>query len=284
MNEMKEIIKKSPWLFNLLKRIYSISVLPFNIYKQTQYSNALLLNTMRKSGSHYLMSILGNYFIFKFFQDTNRLGFLEMKERIWNVDKNTEELRLLSDKIGFSRFFWEHENELIKYNNAKKIIHTYRNPLDLLVSRYFYNHKNRLKDTTIAHPRELINDEINKFIKHFNAIYEIKDRENVHLVAYEDLIRNPLETSKNILEFLEIDYDEIELLKAIESSSKKNVKKDEKRYGVEGSNVVGKDMTESFVRSGKIGEWKEYFIEDDIKKVEKLLNKENISLNNFILE
>ena len=47
--------------------------------------------------------------------------------------------------------------------------------------------------------------------------------------------------------------------------------------------MTSKNMKESFVRSGKVEEWKEYST-DDIKMIEKLLNKENISLHDFILE
>ncbi len=283
-SKLLQQLRKYPNAYTYLKEGYYFLTTPYDYYLQKQYTNSMLLNTMRKSGSHYLMSILSNYFAFEFLKKTERLGFLEMKEMVWNTKVNSDERSTLEKKTGYSNYYWEHENRLIKYNNAKKIIHTYRNPLDLLVSRFFYNHKNRIKQTNINHPRELIDTELPKFIQHFKHISRIRNRENVLLIAYEDLTRNPYSTCEEILRFLEINCNKKILKKAIEVSDKKHVKNDEQRYGSEGSNVVGHNMTESFVRSGKIGEWKEYFTVEDISNIDSKLNKSGISLSHFILE
>lgn len=291
MNRLKiQLIKyliKYPMVFRTSKSVYTIITMPWKIINQNKkkYTNALLLNTMPKSGSHYLMSILANYFNFKFLSSNSRLGFLEMKELIWDVNNDSNTLKIIEKYTGFNRFFFQHENKYIKYNNAKKIILLFRNPLDLLISRFYYFYKNRLyPEMNIQHPRELINDYIKRFAYHYKYFNKMQNRNNVILVQYEDLIRYPLETTKKIFNFMEIEYDERIVMKAVDASKKENVKKDEKKYHVEGSNVIGANMKESFVRSGKIGEWKEYFSENDIERIDKILKKEGISLSQFILE
>ena len=98
------------------------------------------------------------------FPNQNRLNFIEIKKKIWNVQSVESIIPKIVNGTGFKRFIWEHENKYLRYNNAKKIICTYRNPLDLIVSRYFYNYKNRTShDQYISHPRDLINEEIKKF-------------------------------------------------------------------------------------------------------------------------
>ena len=50
------------------------------------------------------------------------------------------------------------------------------------------------------------------------------------------------------------------------------------------SNVQSSAVKASFVRSGKIGEWKEYFNEEEIVQISEILEENSISLTEFILE
>ena len=60
-------------------RIYKKAAFPVRMINQKRYKNSFLLNTMRKSGSHYFMSIIANYIALQYVKHSERLGFLEMK-------------------------------------------------------------------------------------------------------------------------------------------------------------------------------------------------------------
>lgn len=278
MKRLKEIIKKMPITGDIALKQYII-------FQQKKNINTLLLNTMLKSGSHFLMSIMANYLFFQYIKNEGHIGFLEMKKHIWNAEiKESKKLSIICLQTGFSNFVWQHDNEYIKYNNAKKIVHMYRNPLDLIVSRYFWFNKSRKCHTDINSPQEYIETDLKRFIEHYKNIATISNKNHLKRIAYEELIRSPYTVMKDVIAFCGIEYSHENLEKSIQESSRKKVRDDEKKYGVDGSNVVGENMKSSFVRSGAIGEWKQYFDAKDVLKIEEILGKEKIFLDEFILE
>ena len=299
-------LKSIPVLGALAGKGYQALSVAVNIKEQRGYRNAFLLNAMRKSGSHYLMAIIANYLIFEFIGEGDRLGFLEMRRRVWpvyagkppNSQKLNPEESLVSDKLfeATKYRYWvhQHENDYIRFNNARTIVHTYRNPMDTIVSRYYYDYKNRKDDDSgFTHPREVIDVFLPRIIRHYKSVKDIANRPNVKMIAYEDLIRKPLDTTIDILRFADIKVNYTNIQKAIEASSSDWVKRDEERYKAEkppefmakdSVNAVGVGMTSSFIRSGEIGEWKEYFNESDVKYIASELENHGIALSDFILE
>jgi hypothetical protein len=256
---------------------------------QRQYANCLLLNTMRKSGSHYLMAISANYLLFTAFPDAERFDFTTMKEDVWSwsawtAPDRSERAAALSAAAGYRAFVQEHENPLIAFNNARTIVHLYRNPLDALVSRYFYLYVNRVEAEEPPALSDVIDREIPGWAWHYDSVRRIGRRANVRRECYERLVREPAETAAAILSFAGLPVDEDVLARAVESSSTDKVRSDESRLGLTEGNVVGVGMTTSFIRSGAIGEWKERLAAEDVARVERLLHAERISLDEFVLE
>ncbi len=286
LRDIKRKIKVMPIVGDMAFYLYKVSLFPLKVAEQKKHKNALLLNSMMKSGSHYFMSVLANYLHYKYLQATDRLDFVAMKELIWNVnEEKSKELKIIKEETGYSAFIWQHFNPFIKYSNAKKIIHLYRNPLDIIISRYYYDYVNRLNyDSPVNSPSDIIEIILKEYILHYRSIDEIKEKEKVLKIAYESLILRPVETFEKALDFLGIEKDVKILKNAIEASSQEKVKEDEKKRGLQNGNLVGKNMKSGFIRSGKIGEWKDYFSQKDIDKIEAILGEESFSLDQFILE
>ncbi len=96
---------------------------------------------------------------------------------------------------------------------------------------------------------------------------------NIHLVKYEDMIKEPVNTFYKILKYINLfktlDLDERKIKKAIEITSFKNLSKMENEKGFKelgsGSN---------FFRKGKIGDWQESLEPKLVKEIEKSFKKE----------
>lgn len=250
---------------------------------QRTFDGCFLLNTIRKSGGHYLMSMLANYLWFAYLDGRERLDFVAMKDTIWNQVATPATERLLQ-ATGYRRWVWEHENPAIGFNNARTIVHTYRNPLDALVSRWFYTYVNRPGQARMVSIEEALELEIPAFAWHYRAVRAIGRRPNVRRISYEALVRDPLATLAGMLEFAGVGLDEPLVERAVAAASIPNVREDERRHGLEGGNLVGAGVTSSFVRSGVVGEWRDVLGERELRRIEELLAAERISLDEFVLE
>jgi hypothetical protein len=254
------------------------------IRAQRGYGGCFLLNTMRKSGSHYLMSILANYLWLELLGSPERLDYPAMKAEIWNQRRTGPALERLRELTGYAAWIWEHENYVIRYNNARTIVHTYRNPLDTIVSRYFYLYANRADRSRDVGLSEAIELETPAFAWHYAAVRAIGRRPNVLRVAYEQLVRDPAATGAEVLERSGLPVATDGLERAVSASSRKQVSEDEARHGLEEGNLVGDGMTASFIRSGEIGEWKRLFGTEQVRRIEEILADYRIGLDEFTLE
>ena len=96
---------------------------------------------------------------------------------------------------------------------------------------------------------------------------------NIHLVKYEDMIKEPVNTFYKILKYINLfktlDLDEKKIKKAIEITSFENLSKMENEKGFKelgsGSN---------FFRKGKMGDWQESLEPKLVKEIENSFRKE----------
>jgi hypothetical protein len=259
-----------------------------DIATQRRFTGCLLLNSMRKSGSHFLMSIIANYLLHTVSPEATRFDFKTMKKHLWwgwtwEREKATELNRRLCAVAGYRAFVFEHENPLLLFNTSAAILHMYRNPLDALVSRYFYFYVNREDPDSVALD-DVIDLEIPSWSWHYESVRRVERFKNLKRECYERLVRDTHDTSAEIIRFCQIRLDEVVLARAIASSAADNVRKDEQAHGLAQGNLVAVNMTESFIRSGQIGEWKSYLTDAHLARIERLLHAERISLDEFILE
>lgn len=173
----------------------------------------------------------------------------------------------------------------IRLNRGARYILLYRNPLDNLISSYFYHFKYRPElAEQYKHPREIIDWKLPVFIKQYNYQKAMSERNvNAVQVSYESLYQDKANTFAGILEFLGIPVKEDAVELAVDFSSLKSVRaQEQKRNKAIHQEIQG--FKGSFVRSGKIGQWKEFFNDEDVENVSRKLAAHSISLDEFIIE
>ena len=264
----------SPSLIFTKKTIY--------IKKIHYFEKTFLLRTMTKSGSHYLLSIIGNYILRKYLKKKNRTSILDLRNNLWNNNLHKINKFNYLDKINkfeYKQFWWLHDFESMRYHylKCKKVINLYRNPFDCLVSNYYYFYKNRNIDLEIS---KYIDYYMPKYIQSFKIIDKFKNKKNIMNISYEELIKNTESTIKKILLFLNLEINKDLIRIAISDSSMDNLQLEEKNNL---KNLISNDVNISFIRNRSLKSNINELSHSDIEKIKKYLNKSNIIFkeNNF---
>lgn len=100
-------------------------------------------------------------------------------------------------------------------------------------------------------------------------------------LSYEQLMRDSRQAFVQMLEFLGVEVDEVAVSFGMAMSSRKKVKEMEKERGEAIVKAPGIKFRGSFIRSGVVGEWKDYFTDKDIGEVESQLSVHGLSLGEF---
>ena len=242
-----------------------------------------------KSGTTYTINFLINYFVLQNKQEYN-IELIKSKLLFFHsthqIIKHVSPSKIISEQgrilkgYDFSLFIHTHGN-LVDYSK-RRILMT-RNPLDHITSNYFYLYKNRGSNKSIHQLWKKLAD---LYIKNHQAQMKIllEQPETTILIKYECLIEKPEHVFHKLLSFLNVDVNNDFLLKSIDLSSKKSVKKMESLTGKAIIASPEKFKGSSFIRSGKVGDWKEHM---DTKLSKKILdyievngvNKEMFSYN-----
>lgn len=140
----------------------------------------------------------------------------------------------------------------------------YRNPLDQIVSWYFYEYINKRKMEVDLD--DILDTLIRNYSRHYyrTKLLHSVNPEQTFLVSYEELISKPLKKMVEILSFLELPVDEQLINLCINASSRKAVQKEESEKG---TTIHSNSLSvKSFIRSGDIGDWKNYLSGESFKK------------------
>jgi len=247
--------------------------------------NAIIVNSIPKSGTHYLMYLITNYLYLHFFNiekpvNWKKINSDDLKKVLFpnTIDRYEKYFSAPKDhiihKTGYSDLIWGHKFSHFERSVCRRIVHLYRNPLDFIISNYYYQWENNSKFQKIVNePKQVIDLTLNYFILHYNYIKKLSAiKSNILRLSYEQLKLSPQESLQHVLSWLEFPINESLVRKAAEFSSKKNIRAQEKEKGV------------SFVRSGKIGEWKKIFSNKSIDYINTKLRRHHISTDEFILE
>lgn len=191
----------------------------------------------------------------------------------------------------YSDFMYDHghsidflcKNKWIStYLMSAKMILLYRNPLDQIVSWYFYEYINKRKMEVDLD--DILDTLIRNYSRHYyrTKLLHSVNPEQTFLVSYEELISKPLKKMVEILSFLELPVDEQLINLCINASSRKAVQKEESEKG---TTIHSNSLSvKSFIRSGDIGDWKNYLSGESFKKAEILFESYNVKLRDFVLE
>lgn len=183
-------------------------------------------------------------------------------------------------------------------NPNARVVYVYRNPLDQAVS--FYNHSMHHKESKHRYfldqqessiridsvKKYILQVGIDAYIKQF-ITYQIMGKlypEQILLLSYEGLMRDPKSHFKSILSHFGNDTESLmhqtAFTEALKLSDRNSMKNFENSLG----RSLGNDQTntnERHIRDGKIGKWKEHLGEEDLSKIEKRLNKFDLTLSQF---
>jgi|MDTC01.3.fsa_nt_gb hypothetical protein len=175
--------------------------------------------------------------------------------------------------------------DIIKKNNVKKIIVTYRDLRDVALSRYhrlikfpkkdqpdFLDYESVGKEEGINHSIMCVEKYFIPWIKGWKDIY-IKNSDFVLLVKFEDLATNSKKEFERMLKFYEISLDENKINQILDKTKGKG----EMVKNMKDSTLLPWAISTNF-RSGKIGAWKSEFSDTNKIYSKKILGKYLIEL------
>jgi hypothetical protein len=194
------------------------------------------------------------------------------------------------------RMFFTHDNYIGDYTGhtdskvdfyGKKVVLLARDPRDVAVSQFF-QWKYRLKPTKVAinkYPEEGSDISIFDFVMKSDTglkwvigflnqwANEAENIEDLHLVRYEDLKANPVETLEKLVHFMGAPANAEHIQDAVEFSSYENMKKmeEKKTFWLSGGRMVPRDRSNpnSYkVRRAKVGGYKDYFDDQQVAEIE----------------
>jgi hypothetical protein len=176
--------------------------------------------------------------------------------------------------------------DIIQRNDVKKVVVTYRDLRDVVISRYHrlmkfpkkkgdpnYSEYHLMnKSDAIDHSIKVVSSE---FIRWINGWFDTANnhKDFVLFIKFEELVNNPENEFRKILNFYEINLDEILIKKICKSTEgKKNM-----TTNMNEAKVLPWAISSNF-RSGKIGYWKNEFTKENVINAKVLLGKALIDL------
>ncbi len=282
MSNLKGILRGGYYNYLYFKKLNKLNI---------NRNQIIILATIAKSGTHYFKFLLSNYINLMSDRDAKPMTPNEVNNffpNIWHkcYSSNSQSIQSPSKKPMKFIGYFDMPRTHVAYDsrmNGSKILHLYRNPLDYCVSMYFYKYVNNPKfKNKLKSPYEVFEKEFEKYIFPYISYRKQSFSKNNYIlrISYEDFIIKTEIIFKIILNWLGVEVD-IELLeKAIFSSSKATLKRMEKKEPI---HTNRKNLKGSFLRSGKIGEWKNYFSDEQLNNIKKKLLEFNISLDEFII-
>ncbi|WKN33494.1 sulfotransferase domain-containing protein [Porifericola rhodea] len=215
------------------------------------YDDDIFLVSYPKSGNTWVRFLIAN--LLK--KEGEQINFHTAINYVPEINVHNEVL----EKLPRPRIIKSHQT----FNPAfKKVIYLIRDPKDVYVSFFHYQKKKNPKNTTFSEFLRKVNSSPNSWHKH---VASWKDKSNViALFRYEDLLSNTFTEVERLVKALGIKASEEQLAKAIQESSFTSMKKIEKESGRPFKNESDKANATTFVRSGKKGDWVNYFTEEDI--------------------
>jgi len=251
---IKNIKKGMSFLFGISPAGRSLTVFPDDIF----------IVSYPRSGNTWLRFLIGNIVY-----QNDYVNFESIETKIPDIYQNSE--KKLKD-ISPPRILKSHEYFDPRYKN---IIYLVRDPRDVVISYYHYHIK----------MRSIIDDyPIEKFVNRFligeldsygswedNVGSWIRMRQNSQnflLIHYENVLKDPKSELMKISKFLRINADDERLDRAIELSSKDNMKKLEKLQTHLWKPIRRSRKDKMFVRNARVGGWKDELPKSSAEEIE----------------
>jgi hypothetical protein len=230
-----------------------------------------------KSGRTWVESMLSNLYVRRFaLPDTRILDFQDDREEL----------------PGLPYFFFTHDYAHVTHGQwlipqrrsrlhfrATPTIFIVRYPIDTAVSMYFQQSRRErnldeveIYDFVATHQGGLqtIIEFMNFWARELPQIHTHK------IVRYEDLSSDTYQSFEAIIRFLNLDFDDTDIRKAVEFARFDNLQQLEKEGKLADwrfSKTRVEDQDDMKVRRGKVGGYKDYFDEVQCKELERIVTK-----------
>lgn len=172
------------------------------------------------------------------------------------------------------------ENLKTGKSNAR-IIYVVRNIKDNLVSFYHFCRMNQLYGLFEGSFDDFYELWLNSQTPHGDWFYHVKEfiessktNSNILIVSYEQLLSNTCEIVKRISEFIKEDLNDEIIGKIVENTSIENMRKNNRTNRKEVK--AYRQEISQFFRKGIVGDWKNYFNDQQIEQINQL-TKEKLS-------
>ena len=175
---------------------------------------------------------------------------------------------------------------IIKRNDVKKVVVTYRDLRDVVIARYhrlikfpkketepnFAKYEEMKKSEAINHSIRVVSKD---FIKWINGWFKLEKENNnfILFIKFEDLIINPEIEFCKILKFYEIELDKKLIKKIVDNTEGAK----DMTTNLNESRILPWAISSNF-RSGKIGNWKKEFNAENLSNAKKMLGNSLIQL------
>lgn len=149
-----------------------------------------------------------------------------------------------------------------------KVIYLLRDGRDVLISYYyhfkkFHSFNGTLYDFILSNVRGI------EWDKHVNSwLFDNHSLSNIFVIRYEDMLRDPVEELKRLLDFIDISGPSEKIREAVNNSDFDIMRKMEENKGL--GYVEQGDRKIKFVRKGQKGNWKEDFRDKEKAAVKKI--------------
>jgi len=154
---------------------------------------------------------------------------------------------------------------------SRSAVYFVRNPMDVCVS--YANHSTGNIDRTFnlllseeAHLAGNKTGQLRQLLMSWKSHIESWKKQNkipIHIVRYEDMQQNPIETFGSIVRFLDLEFNEERLEKAINYSDFRLLQQMEQEKGFKEK----MQSCKSFFWKGKIGNYRDYLSEEQIQRI-----------------
>lgn len=243
-----------------------MNILKLNFFKNKK---KYFVISYPKSGNTWMRFLLASYFI------NRKVELEELNQIIPTEDREIDVIDkdLLRSFNVPKKVFKSHQPFASSYKN---VIYLVRDPRDVAVSYYFHNINvgNIDKETSFD---DYIEKEFNNSVrfgswrKHVDSWLNNKHKLNILFIRYEDLLSDTFGQLSKVLKFMNIDVDIEKAQNAINNCSIDELReiadKSKRKMFKEGKNS-------EFFRSGKQGEFKEYFTEEKLEKFNAIYKRQ----------
>ena len=167
-------------------------------------------------------------------------------------------------------------NAIFPKEITKGILYIIRNPLDIAIS-YSYHNNDSIDETIsilnndkskLCEKKDKLNLQTQQILTSWsNHVSSWIDDSKlpVHIIRYEDMLDHPLKSFKSAADFLNLKYEEWEIIDAINNSSFDTLKEMETSDGFKERGI----HSEAFFRKGESNEWESELLETQINEIVK---------------